>query len=375
MIRSSALFMRIATVCALAVIAACSGAKEDAKDAKEGAKAAAKGEAKADAKAEDKKAPAAVAASIDTVRLGSFDETVDGVGSVVPRTGHVALLAAPAQTRVVKIFVSAGDHVKTNAPLIDLEQPSFEAAVSSAEATLRVAEQSAARATRLVAAGIAPRKDADIAAAELETAKATALNARRARDLSHVRAPFAGVVTRLTAVSGANVDVGQPLIEITDPSVLDLLLPVSPASASSIRPGQAVDLFEGNSAEGSAIGRATVADVSAAVDSASRGVPVRLFIVSSKRMLRVGESIFVRLVVNKHRNVVVISDDALVPTGEGFHVFVVDSAGVAHSRDVKLGGRAEHKLWISEGLKAGEIVVTKGAFGMDEGARVVGAKP
>lgn len=370
--RSAAFVVRTATLCAFAASFACSGAKGDAKD---GAKAVDKDDAKPAAKAEEKKAPAAVAASIDTVRLGSFDETVDGVGSVVPRTGHIAVLAAPAQTRVVKIFVSAGDHVKADASLIDLEQPSFEAALSSAEATLRVAEQSAARATRLVAAGVAPRKDLEVATAELEAAKAGALNARRARDMSHVRAPFAGVVTRLSAVSGANVDVGQPLIEITDPSVLDLLLPVSPASASLIRPGQSVDLFEGNSAENAAIGRATVADVSAAVDSASRGVPVRLAITSTKRMLRVGESIFVRLVVNKHRNAVVINDDALVPTGEGFHVFVVDSAGVAHSRDVKLGGRAEHKLWISEGLKAGELIVTKGAFGMDEGAHVVGGKP
>ena len=330
---------------------------------------------KDDVKAAEKKAPAVVTASTDTVRTAAFLETVDGVGSVVPRIGHVAVLAAPSPTRVTTIHVAIGDHVAANAALIDFEQPTFDAAVSSAEAALRAAEQAAARATRLVDAGVAPRKEAEAAATELEVARLNAHTARRARELSHVRAPFAGVVTRLTAVVGANVDVGQPLVEITDPSVLDIVMPVAPADAGGIRPGQAADVYEGNAADRAPIGRAIVADVSAVVDSATRGVPVRLALRSNTRILRVGESIFARIVVAKHADALVIADEALVPTGEGFHVFVVDAAGVAHAREVKVGGRAEHRLWITDGLKAGEVIVTKGAFGMDEGAHVVGAKP
>ena len=333
------------------------------------------GDGGGDAAKEEEKPKAAVTASVDTVRLGSFAETIDGVGTVVARVGHVALLAAPSPTRVTQIHVAVGDHVAANAPLVDFEQPTFDAAVSSAEAALRAAEQSAARATRLVDAGVAPRKDAEIAAAELEAAKLNAVTARRARELSHVRAPFAGVVTRLSANVGANVDVGQPLVEITDPSVLDVVMSIAPADASGLRAGQSADLFEGNAAGTAALGHARVADVSAVVDSLSRGVPVRLALNTSTRTLRVGESVFARIVVAQHAKAVVIADDALVPTGEGFHVFVVDSAGVAHAREVTVGGRAEHRLWISKGLEAGERVVTKGAYGMDDGAKVVGAKP
>ncbi len=325
--------------------------------------------------AADEKVAAAVVATVDTVHLGSFAETIDGVGSVVPRVGHVAVLAAPSPTRVTQIHVAIGDHVAANAPLVDFEQPTFDAAVSSAEAALRAAEQSAARATRLVEAGVAPRKDAESAAAELEAARLNAVTARRARELSHVRAPFAGVITRLSAAVGANVDVGQPLVEITDPSVLDVVLPVSPSDASSIRAGQSAELFEGNGADKPPIAKARVADVSAVVDSLSRGVPVRLSLISTSRVLRVGESVFARLLVAQHANAVVIADDALVPTGEGFHVFVVDTAGIAHAREVTVGGRSAHLLWITKGLTGGERIVTKGAYGMDNGARVLGGKP
>ena len=330
---------------------------------------------KDDAKPAEKKEAAAVTASVDTVRTAAFDETVDGVGVVVPRIGHVALLAAPSLTRVTKVYVAVGDHVAANAALVDFEQPAFDAAVNSAEAALRAAEQASTRATRLVDAGVAPRKDAEAALTELEVAKLNAITARRARDLSHVRAPFAGVITRLTAVVGANVDVGQPLVEVTDPSILDVVLPVSPTDAGGIRRGQLADVFEGNAAGKAAIAHASVADVSSVVDSLSRGVPVRLTMSSGTRILRVGESVLARIVIAKHRDAIVIPDDALVPTGEGLHVFVVDSSGLAHARAVTLGGRAEHLVWITEGLKAGEVIVTKGAYGMDDGARVVGGKP
>ena len=317
----------------------------------------------------------AVTASIDTVRLSTFAETLDGVGTVVPRIGRVALLAAPSPTRVTTIHVAVGDHVQTNTPLVDLEQPTFDAMVTSADAALRTAEQASARATRLVAVGVAPRKDAEFATAELAAAQLNALTARRARDLSHIRSPFAGVVTRLTAAVGASVDAGQPLVEITDPSVLDVVLPVSPAVAGRIRHGQRVDLLGGTGQDTARIGVSQVADVSAIVDSLSRSVSVRLTLLSSSRVLRIGETVFARVMVAQHGDAVVIPDDALVPSGEAFHVFIVDSAGLAHSREVTVGGRALHRVWITDGLVAGDRVVTKGAYGMDDGARVIAVKP
>lgn len=316
-----------------------------------------------------------VAASIDTVSEAAFVETVDGVGTVVARVGHVAVLSAPSPTRVARIHVAVGDRVGMNAALIDFEQPGFDAAVASADAALQAAEQSAARATRLVEAGVAPRKDAEMAAAALEAARLDAMTAHRARELAHVRAPFAGVITRLSASLGASVDAGQPLVEITDPSVLDVLLSVAPADARRLQPGQFAELFENAGGDSTRIAQARVADVSVVVDSLTRGVPVRLALASSARVLRVGESVYASIIVKQHARAIVIADAALVPTGEGYQVFVVDSANIAHARAVTLGGRASHRLWITKGLQVGERVVTTGAYGIDDGAQVGGGRP
>ena len=84
--------------------------------------------------------------------------------------------------------------------------------------------------------------------------------------------------------------------------------------------------------------------MSAVVDSLSRGVSVRLTLLSSARMLRIGETVFARIMVAQHRDAVVIADDALVPSGEAFHVFIVDSAGFAKSGHPETARTAELQL-------------------------------
>jgi RND family efflux transporter MFP subunit len=317
--------------------------------------------------------PPAVAASIDTVEASPFSDMVDGVGVVSARVGHIASLSAPAPTRVTAVRVRIGDRVKRGDILVSLESIAFDADAASAEAALATAEQAAARARRLVDAGVAPRKELELATAELAAARAAAVNARRAQQLAQLRSPIDGVVTRLSAVLGASVDAGQQLIEVADPQTLDMQLMLSPAAAAGVRPGQRVVLRDGPSGEAAAVGTGRVADISAVVDSSTRAVSVRVTIAEHTRPLRIGESLFGEIVTATHPDAIVIPDNALVPTGEGFQVFVVDSAGQARARAVTIGGRSGHAVWITEGVKAGDAIVTTGAYGMDDGAHVVTA--
>ncbi|NBW64904.1 efflux RND transporter periplasmic adaptor subunit [bacterium] len=218
------------------------------------------------------------------------------------------------------------------------------------------------------------RFDVELATAELAAATANAVTARRARDLATLRSPIAGVVTRLSAVLGASADAGQSLVEVSDPSVLDVVVALDPVAASTVHRGQSVTLFAGAAADGAPVARGTVADVAMAVDTASRGVSVRVAVDNMSRPLRFGETVFARVSIADHAAAVVVPIAALVPTGEGFRVFVVDDEGIAHARDVKVGARSDHGIWVREGLKAGEKVVTTGAYGMDDSAKVVGKR-
>jgi RND family efflux transporter MFP subunit len=326
-------------------------------------------------KSADRGAPAVTGVRTAIAVQEPFAQTVSVIGTVSARPGRYAALAAPGPTRVARIFVVAGQRVARGDSLVEFERAPFDAAAQSAAAALSSAERNAARAARLAQAGILPQKDADQAAAELAAAQAAAVTARRAQELATLRAPLTGVVTRMTAVLGASVDASAPLVEVADPAALDVLFNVSPAEAGRIQAGDTLAL-SGEGAGPEALGTAVVVSVGVAVDSASRAVAVRAHLRrAAARPLRIGESVSGRIITGVHASAVTVPVDALVPDGEGFRVFVVDSAGIAHARAVVVGGRSEARAEIVSGLAAGERIVTTGAYGVTDSAKIGTAHP
>ena len=319
-------------------------------------------------------APAGVQAGTAVATVQAFPQLVSAIGTVTPRPGRFAELAAPAPTRVARIFVAPGQRVAEGDSLIEFERAPFDAAARSAETALENAQRAYARAVRLVQAGILPQKDADQAAADLAQAQVAAVTARRAQQLATLRAPLGGVVTRMTAVLGATADQSQPLVEVADPAALDIVFKVSPAEAARIHAGDAVTLSTGEGASGEALGQGAVMGVAATVDSISRAVAVRARLVrpSPTRSPRIGEAVFGRIVTGVHPRAVTVPVEALVPGGgDAFQVFVVDSGGIAHARPVTVGARTESLAEILTGLAAGETVVTAGAYGIQDSAKIV----
>lgn len=304
-----------------------------------------------------------------------FQQTVSAIGMVSARPGRYAALAPPGPTRVAGIFVVAGQRVAKGDSLVEFERAPFDAAAQSAAATLANAERNFVRATRLAQAGILSQKDADQAAADLAAARSAEVTARRAQELATLRAPLGGIVTRMTAVLGASVDQSQAVVEVADPTALDILLNVSPAEAGGIHAGDTLSLSAGEASRTEPLGTATVISVAVAVDSASRAVAVRARVGRATRVLRIGESVSGRIVTGVHPGAITVPVEALVPKGEGFRVFVVDSAGIAHARPVVVGGRSEARAEILQGLAAGERVVTTGAYGVTDSVKIRIAQP
>ena len=323
-------------------------------------------------------AKAVVAAKTAVASVEPFTHTMSAIGTVVARPGRYAALSAPSPTRIARVYVSAGQRVAAGAPLVEFEQVTFNAAASGAQARLTAAQRNYDRAARLADEGIVPRKDVEQAAADLGAARAAAVTARRAQQLSVLRSPVSGVVTRMSAVLGAPADAGQVLVEVADPSAFDVVLSLGPTEAGTVRPGAPVTISAGEKVGGEPLGDGTVASIGAAVDSTSRSVAIRVAVRTPRRALRLGESVYGEIAVETRPHAVVIPVEALVPEGTGYKVFVVDKTGTAREREVKIGGRTPTKVEIIEGLAGGETVVTQGAFGVEDSVKVatpVPAKP
>jgi cobalt-zinc-cadmium efflux system membrane fusion protein len=323
---------------------------------------------------EEGDAPTSVNVRTIVVTAATFDETIGSIGTVSARPGHIATLSAPLPTRVTQVNASEGAHVAAGAPIIVFEKAVVDEARRSAEAKVTAAQHAYDRARTLSEAGILPRKDVEQASAELAAARSDLVAARRTAQLSVLRSPISGTVTRMSATLGASVDANQPLVEIVDPSALDIILGMTPTDAGRIRVGDKVELRSGQSRAGAPLGVGTVREIAAVVDSATRNVSVRVAAPTASRPLKVGETVYGDVVVATRPNVITIPVEAIVPDGDKFKVFVVDANNMVHSTDVTVGSRDETRAEIKGGLTVGSRIVTYGAYGLEDGATVVFAK-
>ena len=184
--------------------------------------------------------------------------------------------------------------------------------------------------------------------------------------------PMSASWTLSVPVTGSSVACGiYPAEMLSISNAFDVLLSTTPADAARIHTGAAVALVAGQSAGGESLGHGTVVDVGGAVDSATRSVAVRVRVTTVQRVLRIGETVFGEIATSVRADAIVVPVDALVPEGDGFKVFVVDAQNVAHERPVTVGARTSRLAEITAGLRAGEKVVTYGAYGVEDSAKVV----
>jgi len=319
---------------------------------------------------EEEETPPAVRVEIAKAEVKTLEVKLDVLGRVEPRPGHVAEIAAPGEARVTRIEVAVGDRVAAGQPLVRLDASVWSAQRHQAEVGLATAQQAFERAQRLQAEGIAPRKDVESAAAELARARAELEEATRLERLATLRSPIAGVVVEVNASLERPVDPSTVVVEVIDPAGLEVVFQLAPDAAARVARGAAVELSTEQDGGRALVGRGRVTGISAEVDSASGSVKVRAALATTFRALRAGEAVYGRILVESLRGVVVVPIAALVPDGEATQVFVVAAGGIAHATPVTVGSRNDVAVQILSGLRGGETVVTRGAYGLLDGARV-----
>ncbi len=188
-------------------------------------------------------------------------------------------------------------------------------------------------------------------------------------------APISGTVLHKDALEGSYVKTGTHVYTIADLSVLWLKLDVYESDIAWVALGQDVrfttDTYPGEQFEG------TVSFIDPVLDPRSRSIKVRVDVKNSAGRLKPG--MFTRAVV--HADVrgadgeqpLVIPKTAPLVTGKRAVVYVADieQPGQYHGREVVLGPQAGDYVVVREGLLAGEMVVSHGAFKIDSALQIV----
>jgi Cu(I)/Ag(I) efflux system membrane fusion protein len=178
-----------------------------------------------------------------------------------------------------------------------------------------------------------------------------------------LRAPTSGVVLQRMATAGMRVMPGERLFEIADLSRLWLMVDVFEQDLGAVAQGG--DATFEVTVEPGRMRRGSVDFIYPTLDEATRTTRVRLVVDNPDGDLRPGMYATVTLSDVESREVLGVSDLAVLDTGERQMVLVAAGEGRFEPREVIAGRRMAGRIEILDGLVAGERVVTRANFLID----------
>jgi RND family efflux transporter MFP subunit len=184
---------------------------------------------------------------------------------------------------------------------------------------------------------------------------------------SEVRSPIDGVVAERPLYPGDMASTGQPLATIVNVSRVVARANVPEGEVAAIRVGDPASIAL---ATGSleVFGKVTV--VSPSTDANSTTVQVWVEAINPGERLKPGTSVRTTIVAATIPYATVVPASALVASPEGGTVVWTVSGGVAHQHAVTTGAHEGDKVQIVSGIAPGQLVVTTGALGLADNAKV-----
>lgn len=317
-------------------------------------------------------------ASVEQVTLGVVPLLANVPGSVVP--DQQARIASRLMGYIRSIPVEVGQSVKRGDLLFAIDPQDIQSQISQAragyqqaQAALENAKADFERFSQLYKEESVSRQQFDgirlqysVAQENLTAAKAGLDQAQAQLNYANVRAPFDGVVVQKLAVAGDLAAPGNPILVIENLKSLSVQTEVSQDLYAVLRVGdKAQVLIDGHQQE--LIGE--IYSLVAAANPRTRGHNLKLSLPDADN---VNSGTFARISFKRgERQAIMIPQTALVTRGGIQGVFVVDDAGIAHFRMVRIGMTLGDQYEVQAGLDLDDKIVVNNNQTLVNGDRVV----
>lgn len=307
--------------------------------------------------------------NLHTVSLGGSAQIIVP-GTVKANPSGVARLDARADGTITRINKTLGDTVRrgeTVALIESAQAAQYSSDVASARARLSQAQAHYDREQRLFNANVTARQDLEaaetqlaVAGADLERARSTARTAgvRGNGSTIAITSPIAGRVIDAPAVLGAFVPAGTELMEVVDPSRIQIEAAIPLSDVSRITSGDRVAIVIGNQEIG---GR--LRSITPALDAESRAATAVIVPDQVVGALQAGAFVEVRIAIGSETdaNVISVPEDA-VQTIDGEQIVFVRDGNAFEPVEVQTGTRSAGSITIISGLESGMMIASENAF-------------
>lgn len=337
-------------------------------------------------KAYQKSGPPPETVTTGVAKEQTWEGTLSAVGSIAAAKG--VTVSNDAAGVVSRISFESGAVAKQGQVLLELDSSVERAQLASAQARRDLAQLTLNRSRALVQKNAIPQSQLDADEAQLKTAS-TDYNALAAQiDRKIVRAPFTGRLGIRDVNLGQYLNPGTPItvLEAIDAVYVDFALPqqllgvlkVGMPVRVKVEPQQGLPATEQD---------ATIAAIDPQVDSTTRTIKLRASVPNKEEKLRPGMFATATVVLPQQAPVVIVPQTAVLHAPFGDSIFIVedkkdDAGAVVKGPDgkpamavrqqfVRLGESRGDFVAVLDGVKAGQRIVTAGAFKLRNGSGIV----
>jgi membrane fusion protein, multidrug efflux system len=300
-----------------------------------------------DEQSSDDNVPTIISVQVGALTNVTLHRYLSGYGTIEPAPATAnqpaagGPLAAPSAGIVAKINVVIGQHVKKGDVLMTL---------NSATATFDYAKAELGRQRKLFAQQNTSLKNVEDAAAQLASLE--------------IIAPVSGTVTSLSVRPGQAVDTTTAVAEVIDLDRLALSIKIPSEKAGQLRVGEETQIASDPPVT------APLSLVSFAVDAVD-GTVAAWALLPPRSGLRPGQFVQFELVTETRINCLAAPSESVVTDENGQSSIWIVNGDQATQTSVKTGLRNED--WVElkgSRLKAGQPVVTVGAYGLPEKTQI-----
>lgn len=307
---------------------------------------------------------------VEPIAPTSFREYIRVTGEVAAL--HDVTVSAEEGGRIAAFFVEKGARLAAGARIAKIDDAVLAAQVEEARALADLTREQYERQRRLWEGDRVGSEMAYLqakATAEQAAARLKVLQARLDRTV--ITAPVAGVFDEKFVEVGEMVAPATPVVRVVAVQPVKITAGVPERFALDVRPGDTVQVTLDVLPDREMGGR--IGFVGTSVDVENRTLPIEIVMDNPEGLARPRMVANVRIRRRQLENVLVVPQDVLMRTEEGYQLFVATAEEgrlVARARPVTLGPSYRNSVVIAAGLQPGDSVIVVGHRQVDDRTRV-----
>ena len=301
-----------------------------------------------------------------TVSPRALNQVVEAVGSLV--ANETVVIRPEVAGRISRFGFTEGQPVKAGVVLVQLDDSVQAAQLARAKATLALAQSDYQRRAELLQKQLISQTEFDQTASQLKVAQADVALAEAQLGKMRVRAPFDAVIGVRSVSPGAMVQAGQDLVTLVDVHPIKLDFRIPERYLANVRVQQEVELTLDALPGRTFTGKVFAIDPQ--LDEKGRSLILRAQVPNPKNELKPGLFARVALVLASKSDALMVPEQALVPNADGSRTLYRVIDGKVVITPVKTGVRRNGEVEITDGLNAGDTVITAGHMKVQPGMAV-----